>query len=306
MKKFIYTFLITAMILTGSLAFAQANKDYTTLAPIPFAVKDNGTTDLAFYVSGLFKLLIGAGAVLAFLYIFWYGFEYMFSDSFLKKGNARERITDVLGGLALIILSYAIIYNLNPDFLKGTLTLKNPSPKVNTIDITSEPGEIGNTPGGGSQPPTGTCSGCQNVGGPGNASGLTLSARTTAHCQRQTEGCFLNASLVSKLQTLNRGVSGLVLTEVWPASRSHVNGCHSTGTCVDAVFSGTTAREIADFIKKSKDAGLNSEYETFDSALAEEVRRLAPAGSRVLVLRRCQSNTDTQCITGPHFSVYNN
>lgn len=125
------------MIISPVLAQTNPSRSYTPLAPLPLATNSSGPTTLSTYLPNLFKLLIGSGAVLAFLFIFWYGFEYMFSDSLISKGKARERITEVLGGLILIICSYAILYNINPRTLNMSLALNKPKVVGNSVELTA-------------------------------------------------------------------------------------------------------------------------------------------------------------------------
>lgn len=282
MKKILFTFITFFINIPFALA-QETTKGYTPLAPLPFAT-NGGSTSLSTYLPGLFKLLIGSGAVLAFLFIFWYGFEYMFSDSLLSKSKARERIQEVLGGLILIILSYAILYNINPATLNMQLTLNKPKVVGNTVLLTDVS-------------VSGGCASCSTL----NSLGVNV---------KPGAGTQVIPELGNKLKTLSGSVSGLQITEAYPPTRSHIDSCHQNGTCVDAVFSQMNNTEkIKEFIENSKKAGLRAEFETSDSKLVAELEKLGLSqkknGGSILLLSPCQSNTQTNCITGSHFSVYN-
>ena len=273
MKKIIFLFLISFCLI--NIAYGA---DYTVLAPLPFATDSSGKANLSTYIPGLFKLLIGSGAVLAFLFIVWYGFEYMFSDSLISKSKARERIGEVIGGLLLIIFAYAILYNINPRMLNMQLTLNRPvvtDTGVRLSDISM----------------TGGCSNCQTL----NSFGVNVKAG---------QGTNVTPELGSKLKTLNGSTSGLLVTEGYPPTRTHVDPCHQNGSCVDAVISGMNdANNVKSFILKSKETGLRAVFETSDADVADKLSKagLTPKVDFLLLPKGDCSG----CITGSHFSIYN-
>lgn len=311
MKKTIYIFILSIILFASfSPVIAQQN-DYTVLTPLPCTTTgdctSNGTTaNLSTYLPGLFKLAVGVGAALAFVFIFWYGFEYMFTDSFIGKGKAKERITEVLTGLALIIFSYLILYTINPKLLDINLLLEKPNPVSREVALSTDFGQ-GTTVGTGVSTNTNNCTNCTPV----NQTGLSLSARTSSYCQNQaTQGCFINQNLTTKLQDLNGKVSGLVLTEVFPPSVNHQDPCHYNGTCVDASFSGiATPSSIKTFIDTAKASGLRPVFETpsNNTTLIAELTRLGIRPPDVLfTLPLCSPPSLVRnCITGSHFSIYN-
>ncbi len=73
---------------------------------------------LSGFVSGIFSIAISAGAIFAVLRLSWAGYLYMTSDSWGSKGHAREVIGDVVLGLLLLLGSWLILHQINPDILK--------------------------------------------------------------------------------------------------------------------------------------------------------------------------------------------
>ena len=54
--------------------------------------------------------------------IVWGGYLYMFKDSFAAKTNAKEKITNAVIGLLLLLGIYLILYQINPQILNLSIT----------------------------------------------------------------------------------------------------------------------------------------------------------------------------------------
>mgnify|MGYP001562939458 CR=1 FL=1 len=76
-----------------------------------------GTTSLAGFLNGLFTAAISIGAILAVLRIAYAGYEYMTSDAWGNKARAKEIIGDVVLGLMLLLGTYLILNQINPQLL---------------------------------------------------------------------------------------------------------------------------------------------------------------------------------------------
>jgi hypothetical protein len=148
LKKIFRIFTLTTAILlsTTSFAFAQTpdpkpvSRDYGVLSPLPgTTIGDCTKTDgsckanLSTYLPGIFKLMIGVGAMAAFVVIIIGGFEVLLSDSLPIKMGGKKMIEDALWGLGLIIFSYAILYTINPVLLNGSLNIAPPTLPVATV-----------------------------------------------------------------------------------------------------------------------------------------------------------------------------
>ena len=75
------------------------------------------TGGLSGFLSGLFTMTLSIGAVLAVLRIGWAGYLYMGSDNWSSKGHARDVLGDVTLGLLLLLGSWLILNQINPDIL---------------------------------------------------------------------------------------------------------------------------------------------------------------------------------------------
>lgn len=85
--------------------------------------------DLSGFINGIFKIAIIVGAMLAVLRLVYAGFLYMGTDIFDKKGAAKEAIQNALIGLLLLVTTYILLNQINPDILNLNITqnLKAPS-----------------------------------------------------------------------------------------------------------------------------------------------------------------------------------
>ncbi len=70
---------------------------------------------LAQYIVGLQTMMIGIGIVVAALMLVYGGFTYILSGTGAKIKDSKEIIQDALIGLALILGSYVILANINPN-----------------------------------------------------------------------------------------------------------------------------------------------------------------------------------------------
>jgi len=150
-----------------SAAMAQKSDDaYTALAPLPCIESPAGSyidssgvkrdipaitcggsgnlqPEVSFktYVQTTVNLLIALSAVAAVLMIVVGGFEYMTSTSVFGKSAGRDRATNAVYGLILVLCSYIIIRTVDPRFVEipNTLVpkikLKSDLTKVNIVSL---------------------------------------------------------------------------------------------------------------------------------------------------------------------------
>lgn len=117
--------ILVALIGLTTLAFALAQTPYTLIQPLPGTGSQGPLTETTFsgYVQHLIPLLISVAAVLAVLMIIFYGLSYALSEAVETKKNSLSGIKDVILGLLLALLSYLILYTINPDLVNLKLTI---------------------------------------------------------------------------------------------------------------------------------------------------------------------------------------
>ena len=72
------------------------------------------TTDLRVYLGLVFNFGIAIAIVLALVMIIWGGIIKMTTDSWTKKDDANSKIENALYGLGLALISWLILYTINP------------------------------------------------------------------------------------------------------------------------------------------------------------------------------------------------
>ena len=87
----------------------------TPLADVYSATGEPNT--LALYINRLFTIALSAGAIIAVVRLMFAGFLYMGSDFWDKKNQAKEIIQDVVLGLLLLLGTYLILAQINPEIL---------------------------------------------------------------------------------------------------------------------------------------------------------------------------------------------
>lgn len=118
--------LLLSLFFTPFLISAQ-KIEYIPLVTLPGVTEKNKPVDMDKFLPGMFNLLIGISAALAFLMLVWEGFIYVFEDSVTKKVEIKEKLKQTLGGLAFVLISYAIAYEINPESLNLKLEIQKPS-----------------------------------------------------------------------------------------------------------------------------------------------------------------------------------
>lgn len=95
------------------------NEGFVPLAPIPGLTEGVSPTQqgIAVFLNNLYIFLIGIAVVLAIGMIIWGGFEYALSEAIPGKSAGREKITNALFGLVLVLAPALVFYIINPAIL---------------------------------------------------------------------------------------------------------------------------------------------------------------------------------------------
>lgn len=124
---------------------------YTPLAPLPGTTNEEGTTDIQTYILGIFKLAIGIAGVLSVLMIIIGGVEYITTDAIQGKSDGKARIQNALWGLVLVLVSWILLYTINPKLTVFNLNVETTTDTNQDDSQTSESdgySDSGNTTGG--------------------------------------------------------------------------------------------------------------------------------------------------------------
>jgi hypothetical protein len=171
MKRLIRKLWVFLLLAPGSAFAATTNPNldpeaYKPMIQIPgFEGFSKVTTDAANstavqvpyigeYIGALYKFSIGAGAIVAAFMITVGGFQYVTAGAIPKNlSAAKQRITNALVGLLLLIGSYVVLYSLNPDLVAmKSISLLKVAPIIIPVD---EAAEVNDGAGDGTPPPAG-------------------------------------------------------------------------------------------------------------------------------------------------------
>ena len=95
---------------------------YQPLEPTAFSsIPMDSTTSLGQFLAQAFQFGLALAAALAVIMIVWGGVEIMISEGPFGKTNGKEKIKDAIYGLILALVSWLILYTINPDILNFKL-----------------------------------------------------------------------------------------------------------------------------------------------------------------------------------------
>ena len=95
-----------------------ATLTYQPLEPDAFSgFTATGSGQLGQFLSQAFQFGLALAAALAVIMIVWGGVEIMLSESAFKKGDGKQKIQDAIYGLLLALVSWLILYTINPNIL---------------------------------------------------------------------------------------------------------------------------------------------------------------------------------------------
>ncbi|MDO8424129.1 MAG: hypothetical protein Q7S54_00775 [bacterium] len=255
--------------------------EYKLLAPIPLNGPEGGvseTTNTRTFIPGLFRLIIGIATALAVVRIIFGGIQYMSTDAFGEKSEAKNIIEGALFGLMLALSAWLILNTINPDLVNFNLNIT--PQEIKSAPIASVTGEDITLPAG--------CPNCVTLGVPHKNAPIGCAPPGP---------CTINSELNNKLVALNK-LNGFYVTESFPPTVVHKDPCHLSGTCVDATISSNSPSNIKIFIDNANYVGLRAVFEVANATRAQQIRNASGlSASQVIVV---------PTINNEHFSVYSN
>ena len=119
----ILVILTTVVLLVATVlpTFTFAREEFVPLQTVGGVIEEGQEQELGDFLNGVFRIGVGAAALLAVLMITIGGFEYMTSTIPGVKADGKSRIVGAILGLLLILLSWLILNIINPDILSFDL-----------------------------------------------------------------------------------------------------------------------------------------------------------------------------------------
>ena len=135
---------------------SESGFTYTLLQPLPVAggyLKDNENVTLKDYLTWVFRFVLALAGFLAVMMIVIGGVEYIISGANESmRGEAKKRIENAIWGLVMALVSYLVLYTINPSLVnfEDNCFFKDCDKKTtSTGDGTFEGGGGGEFGGGG-------------------------------------------------------------------------------------------------------------------------------------------------------------
>ncbi len=267
-KLFLWIFLIF-LNLPALKVFAAAavTQTYTPLEPNALPGVTESAANLGSFLGSVFNFGIAAAVVLALIMIIWGGIEYMTTDAWMKKGEGKKRITDALLGLGLALVSWLLLYIINPNLVtyNGNLLLNPATPAK-----TSQTAPITNNAAGSQSTASQTNSANTNPTGSSGCPGPACIDASGMLACKDTSKCYLDGTFANELAISLAGQNARV-TEAYPPTTEHESACHQNGTCADVnlLNSDTNVNDVKQVYASMVNAGLHPSYETSSDAACQ-------------------------------------
>ncbi|KKR21829.1 MAG: hypothetical protein UT50_C0003G0010 [Candidatus Moranbacteria bacterium GW2011_GWA2_39_41] len=233
-NKYSLSIVILVLLIFPALTLA-ASFNYAPMEQIPGFTPENNFYS---YISAVYKFGIWAVGVSALLMITIGGYMYIMSAANVASAEkAKAVITDAIIGLILALVSYLLLYEINPNLVK----LRAPAVSPTASTAPGTPGVPADCK------PNTKCAAC-----------IDCHQVTDLTCKETP--CYLNSELIAKLKTVNSSASWRI-TEPWPPTVNHASSCHTNGTCADVNLiagSGANINDVKILSDALKAAGFSS------------------------------------------------
>lgn len=276
-KTHLFAFVILAAFIVPAIVSAVNANDYNLLSPLPYVTREGtaSTTSPGEYIKGIIKLAIGIAGVLAVLKIVIAGFQYITTENFSGKSNAKESIRNALVGLFLAISAYTILATINPALVNFTLTVDEVGTRTGLSDSgvcsVNEKGECV-SPTSSTTPPTISCGGCVPMP---DQSVIPHKEPMPAGAGCAAPGpCTLHSQLVDKLKLvasdLQKDKVSWQVSEMYPPTVYHKDPCHSNGICADITVSNPSITNLVKLF-----TALDKQFTSYEWEVCNDARRKA-------------------------------
>ncbi len=217
--------------------------DTVDLSDVVCQVDENGDRSCSIpwigqYISGIYQYAISIAGILAAVVLMAGGVLWLVSGGDSGRiSKAKEMIIGSVSGLVILMASYIILYQINPNLVRfGGISVG----EMGTSAVDTEPASDYGNPES-----TTDCNNCIEI--------------TQVPCK---DGRLATVTIVEKLNAAYAASPpelGWRVTEAWPPTDEHKSKCHYNGNCVDvAIYPQDTANctRVHQLISILKAAGL--------------------------------------------------
>lgn len=117
---FVGLIITIGLFLSFNIQSVNADYQWTPMQEIPTASGTQSPTTFGGYVVAIYEFLLSLVGIVAMVMIIIGGFRYMTSTGNASAmADAKDMIFSALLGLGLALLSWLILYTINPDFINA-------------------------------------------------------------------------------------------------------------------------------------------------------------------------------------------
>jgi hypothetical protein len=117
--SFIFTFLTIIILLSVGHAVSALEVNYPNLPLAPTGGPQSGSSSLLNYIDYIFIFFVSAAGIIGVVSLTIGGFQYLVSGvSPEQRGNALDRIKGSILGIVLLMISFIILFTINPELIK--------------------------------------------------------------------------------------------------------------------------------------------------------------------------------------------
>ena len=112
-------FALSLFLISTSVTFAvDVSPEYQPLVGIPGLPNLNKKTSLPDYINQIYLLTIVVGSLLGVMRLAYAGVKYSLSDIVTDKHDAKHDMQGVLLGLAILLIPFIVLKEINPDLIR--------------------------------------------------------------------------------------------------------------------------------------------------------------------------------------------
>jgi ABC-type proline/glycine betaine transport system permease subunit len=108
------------VLLLPAISFGQ-EAQYEPISVVPGVIDSGEIPEIEVFLNNIFEFSIGVAAIIAVVQITLAGLEYMTSNNYGSIANAKDKIWDAIIGLLIILSTYIILSQINPEITKFKL-----------------------------------------------------------------------------------------------------------------------------------------------------------------------------------------
>jgi len=133
--------LVLIILISGLLPIWSFALTYQPLEGDAFSTTITSSSSLGDFLAQIFQIGLALAAALAVVMIVWGGVEVMLSETPFGKSNGKEKIWNAIWGLLLALVSWLILFIINPQILNWSSFNNPPATGASQTSQNSNPNQ---------------------------------------------------------------------------------------------------------------------------------------------------------------------